>query len=92
MKFEASTGVRIWHHSLERPIRIASGELYETDDPAEIAALSRDRRVSAVEGNGDDEDDLAKLSRAELDERAEDAGLDPADYRTKADVIAALEE
>lgn len=40
----------------------------------------------------DDQPDLNKKTREQLDAIAVDKGLDPADYRTKADVIAALED
>lgn len=35
--------------------------------------------------------DLADRNRAQLDEEAENRGLDPADLETKADVVAAIE-
>lgn len=35
--------------------------------------------------------DLADLDRSELDEEAERRGLDPAELKTKADVVAAIE-
>jgi hypothetical protein len=35
---------------------------------------------------------LVSLKRDELDAMAEELGLDPSDYRTKADIAAAIEE
>ena len=46
----------------------------------------------AVEEDTSDgeEPDLENMTRDELDALARERGLDPSDYRTKADVIAAL--
>jgi hypothetical protein len=60
----------------------------ELVDPAALAAVEASR-ASAPEGDAADED-LSKLHKADLVERAEAAGFDPAGM-TKAEIIDALE-
>lgn len=62
--------------------------LNKAEFPAET---KEDEEEVPNEPEGEDErKELGKLSRADLDELASAEGLDPKDYKTKADVIDAL--
>lgn len=71
------------------------GELVDAYEAGEDHTGDEDAVVGGVDPNAEDNapvvgGDLSRHTRDELDKLAEDAGLDPEDYSTKADVIAAI--
>lgn len=97
---EKRPDLRIHVSRLGRTIQFEKGR-YETDDPAEIAALRRNRNVtdfshSDLQRGGVVEDPAAALSslkRDELDQVAEQVGVEkPGSLGSKGEVIEEIEE
>lgn len=101
---EKNPNLRIYVSRLGKTIQFEKGR-YETDDPAEIKALRRNRQVTdfselereltapAAVGTALHEGALSSLKREELDQVAEQAGVEnPEKLGTKGDVIGEIEE
>ena len=78
------------HHTLLPEGRggpvVCGGETFDVSDPERALELLTDPHIDVVEVATD----IRKLSRKELDEMADEAGIDPSGYRTKQDLIDVL--
>lgn len=65
-----------------------AGKPFDIEDEERALELLTDPNISVREARPSN---LASLKRPELDQLAVEAGIDPADFNTKQDVIDALE-